>query len=213
MTEYAIQPERADNPGAHVDEAEADRWTVYDMSNMGAGPGAVLACYSKAEAEAFVDVTGRLEPLGFAPEIGGGGMVFMSRYFGAYGKPQWRIWLTGAEDGQGMPGGDDDYLLGVYAPSEDGMGSTLDIDSASGFTLDQAAALAIAFAAGPPDYRQRILAAEYAGWLAAQGETIPPGEDRSADVLVGYPGLSAEQVNYLGHFCRRWDEAEEENEA
>lgn len=146
---YAIQPEDWDH--SHMDEADAVRFGIYDTTDdgrHGAAGASFLAAYdSRPQAEyilgRLIEATGNrddvgpqeaqaiclalnvLDPLGFRPEIGGGGSIFLSRYFdsGRY------IWATGSE-GQGVPALCD-FLVCAYPPDDEGE-SVLDISNGPG---------------------------------------------------------------------------------
>lgn len=134
--------------GRHAIEAAEDVHLSPAMTCYGIEPGtdAPPLLRDEPEPETAGERAARelLEGLGFSQEVGGGGSVFMSRYYdsGRY------IWATGYQ-GSDMPA-TDDFLLCVY-PAEECGESILDIDCDPEATerpsLQDAAAQAMALAA------------------------------------------------------------------
>lgn len=95
---------------------------------------------------------------GFEDELGGGGAVFLSRYWGEYGPDgaAWSIWAT-CEEGQGMPT-ESDYCLGVYGPDKDhneAVALFYSCEKPLAFALEQALAMI------PPEFPPMVFPADH----------------------------------------------------
>lgn len=159
-----------------------------------------------------IDPVAIAKALGFEPEIGGGGALFLSRYWkgGAY------VWVTD-RGGLGLPQAHS-WIVCAYPPEWDGE-SLQDHRTGGGLSYVEALGRAISEAESMlPD--TEALAGEFDAWVndnlpQAARDALPDGGRMSADELLAELAAMADPSNedelrplcaWLHDFIERWEE-------